>query len=138
MKIFIIGVNGFIGSHLIEYILNNTDWKIEGVDLECHRILHLLNHPNFEFSRCDFTQNKSFISDKIKKNEIIIPLAAIATPKKYVSDPLSVFELDFEANLWVVRQCVEHQKRLLFPSTSEVYGMCQDDAFNEEIGRAHV
>ena len=35
MKIFIIGVNGFIGSHLIEYILNNTDWKIEGVDLEC-------------------------------------------------------------------------------------------------------
>jgi nucleoside-diphosphate-sugar epimerase len=41
-----------------------------------------------------------------------------------------VFELDFEANLAIVRQCVKHRRRVLFPSTSEVYGMCHDAQFD--------
>jgi len=45
---------------------------------------------------------------------------------------LRVFELDFEANLPIVRACVRHKKRVVFPSTSEVYGMCRDDAFDPE------
>jgi nucleoside-diphosphate-sugar epimerase len=55
---------------------------------------------------------------------------AIATPATYVREPLKVFELDFEANLPIVRSCVKHGKRILFPSTSEVYGMCADEAFD--------
>jgi nucleoside-diphosphate-sugar epimerase len=50
----------------------------------------------------------------------------------YVQDPLRVFELDFEANLEIVRLCAEHKKRVVFPSTSEVYGMCPDTEFDEE------
>jgi nucleoside-diphosphate-sugar epimerase len=49
-----------------------------------------------------------------------------------VKDPLRVFELDFEANLPIVRACVRHKKRLLFPSTSEVYGMSTDKQFDPE------
>jgi len=61
---------------------------------------------------------------------VVLPLVAIATPASYVQQPLRVFELDFEANLPIVRACVKHKKRLLFPSTSEVYGMCGDEAFD--------
>ena len=43
---------------------------------------------------------------------------------------MRVFELDFEANLHIVRLCVKHGRRILFPSTSEVYGMCHDDKFD--------
>ncbi len=57
---------------------------------------------------------------------------AIATPATYVIDPLRVFELDFEANLDIVRKCVRYKKRVLFPSTSEVYGMSTDREFDEE------
>jgi nucleoside-diphosphate-sugar epimerase len=57
---------------------------------------------------------------------------AIATPATYVLDPLRVFELDFEANLDIVRKCVQYKKRVVFPSTSEVYGMCADAEFDEE------
>jgi nucleoside-diphosphate-sugar epimerase len=32
----------------------------------------------------------------------------------------------------IVRSCVKHRKRILFPSTSEVYGMCRDDEFDPE------
>ena len=61
----------------------------------------------------------------------MIPLVAIANPSIYVSDPIRVFELDFEENLQIVRQCVHYGKRVVFPSTSEVYGMTQDDIFDE-------
>jgi nucleoside-diphosphate-sugar epimerase len=61
---------------------------------------------------------------------VILPLVAIATPATYVREPLKVFELDFEANLPIVRSCVKHGKRVLFPSTSEVYGMCADAEFD--------
>ena len=61
---------------------------------------------------------------------MILPLVAIATPATYVKEPLKVFELDFEANLPIVRSCVKYGKRILFPSTSEVYGMCRDEQFD--------
>ena len=34
-------------------------------------------------------------------------------------------------NLRIVRYCAKYGKRLIFPSTSEVYGMCQDEEFDE-------
>jgi len=57
---------------------------------------------------------------------------AIATPALYVKEPLRVFELDFEANLEIIRKCVQYKKRVIFPSTSEVYGMSADAEFDEE------
>jgi len=43
-----------------------------------------------------------------------------------------VFELDFEENLRLVRYCVKYAKRVIFPSTSEVYGMCDEKEFDED------
>jgi len=62
----------------------------------------------------------------------VLPLVAIAVPATYVKEPLRVFELDFEANLPIVRACVRHGKRLVFPSTSEVYGMSPDREFDPD------
>ncbi|MCA1808483.1 MAG: bifunctional UDP-4-keto-pentose/UDP-xylose synthase, partial [Lentisphaerae bacterium] len=45
---------------------------------------------------------------------------------------LRVFNLDFEENLRVVRYCVKYNRRIIFPSTSEVYGMCGDSEFDED------
>ncbi len=61
---------------------------------------------------------------------MLLPLVAIATPATYVREPLRVFELDFEANLPIVRQAVKYGKRVIFPSTSEVYGMSRDAEFD--------
>lgn len=57
---------------------------------------------------------------------------AIATPIEYTRNPLRVFELDFEENLRIIRYCVKYRKRIIFPSTSEVYGMCSDKYFDED------
>src|SRR4026209_1063935 len=68
----------------------------------------------------------------IRKCDKVAALVAIATPATYVKEPLRVFELDFEANLPIVRHAVKYKKRVVFPSTSEVYGMCPDPEFDPE------
>jgi len=132
MKILILGANGFIGSHLTDAILAKTDWQIEAMDLMQDKLSACIHHPRFHFATGDITKEKNWIHNSIQTCDVVLPLVAVATPALYVQDPLRVFELDFEANLQVIRQCVEHKKHVIFPSTSEVYGMCPDAEFDEE------
>lgn len=132
LKILILGVNGFIGSTLSESILKVTDWEIYGMDIEKTKLHHCLDNPRFHFNEGDIRKNKKWIREHVEKCDVVLPLVAVATPSTYVSDPLYVFELDFEANLSIVRDCVSYKKHLIFPSTSEVYGMSTDTPFDEE------
>ena len=78
-----------------------------------------LQNKRFHFHEGDMLAEKEWIAEQIKNCDVVLPLVAIATPLTYVQNPLRVFELDFEANLAIIRQCVEFKKRLVFPSTSE-------------------
>jgi nucleoside-diphosphate-sugar epimerase len=131
-KILILGVNGFIGHHLSKRIIETTPWEIYGMDMNADRVDDLMQEKRFHFFEGDITINKEWIAYHVRKCDTVLPLVAIATPATYVTEPLRVFELDFEANLPIVRACVEYRKRLVFPSTSEVYGMCRDDHFDAE------
>jgi nucleoside-diphosphate-sugar epimerase len=131
-KILVLGVNGFIGHHLSQRIVAATDWEIYGMDMQTDRLADLLSEKRFHFFEGDITINREWIEYHIKKCDTVLPLVAIATPATYVREPLRVFELDFEANLPIVRACVRHRKRVVFPSTSEVYGMCRDESFDPE------
>jgi nucleoside-diphosphate-sugar epimerase len=131
-KVLILGVNGFIGHHLSSRILATTDWEVFGMDMNNERISTLLDHPRFHFFEGDITINREWVEYHVKKCDVILPLVAIATPSTYVKEPLRVFELDFEANLPIVRSAVKYKKHLIFPSTSEVYGMCHDEEFDPE------
>ena len=129
-KLCILGVNGFIGHHLSKRILADTDWDVFGMDMGSDRLGDIAGNPRFHFFEGDITINREWIEYHIRKCDVILPLVAIATPATYVREPLKVFELDFEANLPIVRSCVKYGKRILFPSTSEVYGMCRDTEFD--------
>jgi len=132
LKVLILGVNGFIGSSLTEHILREKDWEVYGMDMADDKLDQCLGNTRFRFVEGDITINREWIEYHVRKSDVVIPLVAIATPAAYVKDPLRVFELDFEANLDIVRKCVRYQKRVIFPSTSEVYGMCSDAGFDEE------
>ena len=132
MKILILGVNGFIGHSLTNRILRDTGWEVFGMDIGEDRIHDHLGHPRFHFLEGDIAINREWIEYHVKKCDVVLPLVAIATPKAYVDSPLAVFELDFEQNLRIVRQAVQYDTRVVFPSTSEIYGMCGDKVFSEE------
>jgi nucleoside-diphosphate-sugar epimerase len=131
-KVLILGVNGFIGHHLTKRILETTDWEVYGMDMASGRLGSSVSHPRMHFFEGDITINKEWIEYNVRKCDVILPLVAIATPATYVREPLRVFELDFEANLPIVRAAVKYKKHLVFPSTSEVYGMCPDAEFDPE------
>jgi len=132
LKVLILGANGFIGSSLTHAILKRKDWEVYGMDVGDHKLGDCLGHQRFKFVEGDVTINREWIEYHVKKCDAVLPLVAIANPAQYVKDPLRVFELDFEANLAVVRQCAKYRKRIIFPSTSEVYGMCADPELNEQ------
>jgi len=130
MRVLILGVNGFIGHHLSGRILETTPWEVYGMDMQATRLGSVVDHPRFHFFEGDITINREWVEYHVKKCDVVLPLVAIATPATYVRDPLAVFELDFEANLPIIRACVRYRKRVVFPSTSEVYGMCPDPEFH--------
>ena len=130
-RILVLGANGFIGSSLCAHLLAKTDCEVYGVDLGTHKLEACLSHPRFHFHELDLLIHNEAVEYLVKKCDIVLPLVAIATPGVYVTNPLGVFELDFEANLKVVRWCVRYHKRVIFPSTSEVYGMATDAQFDE-------
>lgn len=132
MKILILGANGFIGHAISRRILEDTDWQVYAMDLADDRLAAYRNHPRFRFLEGDITIMREWIDYHIKVCDVLLPLVAIATPKSYIERPLEVFQLDFEENLRLIRQAAKHKTRVVFPSTSEVYGMCQDSLFNEE------
>ncbi|PCM49407.1 MULTISPECIES: bifunctional UDP-4-amino-4-deoxy-L-arabinose formyltransferase/UDP-glucuronic acid oxidase ArnA [Pseudomonas] len=131
-RVLILGVNGFIGNHLSERLLRDDRYEVYGLDIGSDAIDRLRSHPNFHFVEGDISIHSEWIEYHIKKCDVVLPLVAIATPIEYTRNPLRVFELDFEENLKLVRYCVKYNKRVIFPSTSEVYGMCQDKNFDED------
>jgi nucleoside-diphosphate-sugar epimerase len=132
LKILILGVNGFIGNSLASRILQDTDWDVYGMDIRDDKLDKCHGHRCFHFVEGDISINKEWIEYQVKKCDVVLPLVAIATPATYVKEPLRVFGLDFEENLKIVRLCEKYGRRLIFPSTSEVYGMCPDEEFKED------
>ncbi|OTA15824.1 bifunctional UDP-glucuronic acid decarboxylase/UDP-4-amino-4-deoxy-L-arabinose formyltransferase [Xenorhabdus vietnamensis] len=137
-RVLILGVNGFIGNHLTERLLRDGNYDIYGMDIGSSAIERFLGNPHFHFIEGDVSIHTEWIEYHIKKCDVILPLVAIATPIEYTRNPLRVFELDFEENLKIVRYCVKYNKRIIFPSTSEVYGMCDDREFDEDTSRLIV
>lgn len=131
-KIGIFGVNGFIGHHLTKKLLDETDWIIYGADISETRVAQFADNDRFKYTHINIRTDDAKVEEFVKSVDVVLPFAAIATPTLYIEDPLYVFELDFEANLQILRHCVKYNKRIIWPSTSEVYGMCTDDEFHPE------
>jgi UDP-4-amino-4-deoxy-L-arabinose formyltransferase / UDP-glucuronic acid dehydrogenase (UDP-4-keto-hexauronic acid decarboxylating) len=134
-SVLILGVNGFIGNALSERLLENGKFEVHGMDLRSNNITNLLDKPNFNFFEGDISIHREWIEYHVRKCDIILPLIAIATPIEYTRNPLKVFELDFEENLRIVRYCAKYNKRIVFHSTSEVYGQCPDENFDEDTSQ---
>lgn len=137
-RVLILGVNGFIGNHLSERLLREDRYEIYGLDISSDAVSRFMDNPHFHFVEGDISIHSEWIEYHIKKCDVVLPLVAIATPIEYTRNPLRVFELDFEENLKIVRDCVKYKKRIIFPSTSEVYGMCDDKEFDEDNSRLIV
>jgi UDP-4-amino-4-deoxy-L-arabinose formyltransferase/UDP-glucuronic acid dehydrogenase (UDP-4-keto-hexauronic acid decarboxylating) len=134
-RVLVLGVNGFIGNALTERLIATGRYEVHGMDLNDNAIQRFRSAADFHFHEGDIAIHREWIEYHVKKCDVVLPLIAIATPREYTRNPLGVFELDFEENLRIVRYCAKYGKRIIFPSTSEVYGMCTDPEFDEDRSR---
>ena len=143
VKIFIPGINGFIGTHLAKRIIVETDWLILGMDRQLDRIettktqelestgrIHLVTKD-----LASLDANDHEIKNCVVDCDIIIPLVGVPTPSIFTHIPIYAYNVNFEAVLRIIRLAVVHQKRLIFPSSSEVYGDCPDQVLSVDNSR---
>ena len=135
MKVLILGINGFIGNHLVKKALKETDWEIYGLDMTDNKLQHSLGNSKLHFVKGDVYEHQQWVEEQVLQCDVVLPLIAVATPATYVTDPMKVFNLDFESNLPIIRHALKYNTRLVFPSTSEVYGMSDEEEFNEETSK---
>jgi UDP-apiose/xylose synthase len=121
-QVCLLGAGGFIGSHLVEWLLENSDVEVIGTDINHAKIRHLLDEPRFTYYNSDLQHDRELTQRLIDSSDVVVDLVAIANPLVYTKDPLHVFELDFLENLRVAQECATRGTRLIQFSTCEVYG----------------
>lgn len=134
MNILVTGGAGFVGSFICESHLRRGD-SVVALDLsDGAKINHLLDKPDFRFIQGSIT-DELLMDREIRACEVIYHLAAIADPRVYVEDPLRTIEMDLVAGLQVVEAASRYGKKIVFTSTSEVYGRNPKVPWSEDDDR---
>ena len=119
MKNIIAGGAGFIGSSLVRRLLNLGEQVIcidNFITGKKSNISHLLSNPNFELIEHDITTPIDLEADRIWH------LACPASPKHYQRRPLNTSITSFNGTLNLLNIAKNNKAKLLFASSSEVYG----------------
>lgn len=118
-RVLVTGGAGFIGSHLVESILQDEAEVICVDNLYSgsrENLSHLLHHPNFEFIRHDITFPLYLEVDEIYN------LACPASPKHYQADPVQTTKTNVHGAINMLGLAKRLKARILQASTSEIYG----------------
>ena len=125
MKILITGGAGFIGSHLAEAFLKKKQKVVIIDDLSTgsiENIAHLKKQPRFSY-HIDTILNKKLMLKLIKECDVIYHLAAAVGVKYIVENTLNSIETNIKgAEIVLELSNKVGGKKVLFASTSEVYG----------------
>lgn len=121
MRILITGGGGFVGSHVAEAELNNGNHVVSIDIAPSSKVSHLLKHKNFTYVQ-EGILNRELIESLIKNCDIIYHFAAIANVQTYVKNPLQVMNLNIDGLRLILEIALKHDKKVVFSSTSEIYG----------------
>ncbi len=127
MKVLVLGAGGFIGSNLVEHLVDEGKHEIVGVDISDEKLQGIAG-DNFSFIRADVSESGHLLESLIAETDVVADLIAYANPSMYIETPLDVIKLNFIENVKTVQHCVDHRIRLFQYSTSEVYGKPSGEA----------
>ncbi len=131
MRILITGVCGFIGSNLAIKLLE-LGHEVVGIDNLSYgferNILSIRHHKDFKFVLGDI-MNPLILKD-FKKNDAVVHLASQKIPR--YSNALRTLDENYMLLRNVVQKCVLDGAKIVFASTSDVYGKNSNCPFSEE------
>ncbi|MFA9477509.1 NAD-dependent epimerase/dehydratase family protein [Phycisphaerales bacterium AB-hyl4] len=121
MKVAVLGAGGFIGSHLVEHLLHQTDHQVLGVDVTDEKLANV-DTTGMTFHLGDVTKSPELLEEAVASSDCVVNLVAYANPSLYVTEPIQVVDLNLHGNLLVVDACRRHKRRIIQFSSAEIYG----------------
>ena len=119
----IVGCGGFVGSHLLDALLEDDSIRIDGWDPQVDKISRHLSNPHFNLRRYPLSsEDLPEFREAIRAVDAVVNLAKIATHLNTTIDPIGVIDPDFLQPVKIVDICAEQRKWLIHFSTSEIYG----------------
>jgi len=137
VKVLVTGGAGFIGSNLVDALLDRGDEVTVVDNLSCGKlsnIEHRLGSERFRFVE-DSILNQAALAPLVAGVELIFHLAAVVGVKYVVEDPLSTIVTNIRGTENVLELAAEHGVRTVIASSSEVYGKSTDVPLREDGDR---
>ena len=142
-NILITGGAGFIGSHLVERLLGEGDWRITVVDdfndfyspaIKRENISAHLSHPNFTLIEADIRDAEALASAfDDTKYDCLVHLAARAGVRPSLKEPRLYVETNVNGTVNLLELARAHGvKQFVFGSSSSVYGVNPKVPFSED------
>jgi len=134
MKVLITGGAGFVGSHLADAFIARGD-EVFVLDLgSVKKVRHLMGSSAFHYIH-DSVFDLEILEGLIAKCDLIYHLAAVVGVEYYVGDPYEVLNVNVNGTQNVLKLALKHQKKVVFSSTSEVYGRNPKVPWHEDDDR---
>ena len=121
MRILITGGAGFLGSHLTDGFIERGDEVFVLDTGSTLKVRHLLSNQRFHYIH-DSVFNLELLDGLIAKSDLIYHLAAVVGVEHYVGDPYETLNVNVNGTQNVLKAAYKYNKRVVFSSTSEVYG----------------
>jgi len=134
MRVLITGGAGFIGSHLADAFLERGD-DVTILDVASDlKVRHQLENPRFRYVR-DSILNREILEGLISWCDVVYHLAAVVGVEHYVGDPYQVLNINVNGTQTVLNVAFKARKKVVFSSSSEVYGRNLNIPFTEDADR---
>lgn len=142
-KILVTGGAGFIGSHLVEKLLEENNWQVTVVDnfndfyspsVKCANVQPFLQNSNFSLHRVDICDGESlrriFAENRF---DTVVHLAAWAGVRPSLINPQLYTRVNINGTLNLLEMAKEFNvKQFVFGSSSSVYGNNSKVPFSED------
>jgi nucleoside-diphosphate-sugar epimerase len=131
------GGAGFIGSHLVDRLIDNGDEVTALDDLSTgsyRNIRHLLDNPRFRFSKGSVLDPET-VDAEVGQVDVVYHFAAAVGVQLIVDRPLQSLITNIKGTENVLEAAQKHRTKLLLTSTSEIYGKSQNGPFKEDDDR---
>lgn len=128
MNILITGAAGFIGHHLMEHLkAQSSQSNVRGID----NFFHPCKAPHDGVAYADIRYYEQ-VERHVEWADIVFHLAAQIHVDRSIQYPGETIDINVTGTKNILEAVRKYDKKMVFASTSEVYGTAQTDAIKED------